>query len=244
MNTWFFKKSNFAQWLPRLQAHRGYCLAGAPENSLASIQKALELDYPMAEFDVRITKDGELILNHDPIIDGHVIKTSTFEFLSTFRKLETLDQIFQWLMSVKEKDFKLNVELKSRSVFRADLEKATCLLVQKYGLQSRVMISSFNPMSLAWVRFYDSKIYRGLLLTFENEKGNHWIIKKMFLNILAAPHGLNLRFQDWSAEMFKGIGPKFPVVLWTCNDLKFYKEVKSQIHGIISDEITPADLDK
>jgi glycerophosphoryl diester phosphodiesterase len=40
----------------------------APENTLASIQKALDYRVDAIELDVRVTKDGVCILHHDPFI--------------------------------------------------------------------------------------------------------------------------------------------------------------------------------
>src|SRR4051794_23219650 len=45
-------------------AHRG-ARAFAPENTLESIGKAAQLGCPMAEIDVHLSKDGELIVIHD-----------------------------------------------------------------------------------------------------------------------------------------------------------------------------------
>ena len=50
--------------LPRIIGHRG--VAGhAPENTLASIREAAAMGLVWVEFDVMMTKDGELVLIHD-----------------------------------------------------------------------------------------------------------------------------------------------------------------------------------
>ncbi|MBR6648270.1 MAG: glycerophosphodiester phosphodiesterase family protein [Bacteroidaceae bacterium] len=50
-------------------AHRGASGNGAPENSLAAIRESLQLGVDMIEVDVRLTKDGELVVCHDAKID-------------------------------------------------------------------------------------------------------------------------------------------------------------------------------
>jgi glycerophosphoryl diester phosphodiesterase len=50
--------------LPRVIGHRGAC-AYAPENTLASIRKAAALGTRWVEFDVRLTRDDDLVLMHD-----------------------------------------------------------------------------------------------------------------------------------------------------------------------------------
>lgn len=50
--------------LPHIIGHRGAC-AHAPENTLASIRKAAALGARWVEFDVRLTRERDLVLMHD-----------------------------------------------------------------------------------------------------------------------------------------------------------------------------------
>lgn len=50
-------------------AHRACWVEGAPENSLAAISLCASLGVDMAEIDVARTRDGELVLMHDTILD-------------------------------------------------------------------------------------------------------------------------------------------------------------------------------
>jgi glycerophosphoryl diester phosphodiesterase len=45
-------------------AHRGYA-AGAPQNTIAAFTNAIDVGADMVEFDVRRTRDDELIVFHD-----------------------------------------------------------------------------------------------------------------------------------------------------------------------------------
>jgi len=56
------------QRLPRVIGHRG-AAAHAPENTLASIRKAAALGVRWVEFDVRLTRDGDLVLMHDDTLE-------------------------------------------------------------------------------------------------------------------------------------------------------------------------------
>jgi len=49
---------------PFISAHRGYS-AVAPENTLAALEAALAAGAHVAEIDVRLTRDGQLVLMHD-----------------------------------------------------------------------------------------------------------------------------------------------------------------------------------
>ena len=49
-------------------AHRGWSEA-YPENSMIAFQKAVELGVDQIEMDIRVTKDGELVVFHDLTVD-------------------------------------------------------------------------------------------------------------------------------------------------------------------------------
>ena len=63
-------------------AHRGaWKEAGNPQNSIASLQAAIKLGCHASEFDVHLTKDDTLVVNHDPEFYGMDIDTSTYKEL-------------------------------------------------------------------------------------------------------------------------------------------------------------------
>lgn len=242
--SFFYRKNNqIHQWLPRLQSHRGYCQNGAVENTLESIQQAFKLGYQMVEFDVRITQDNVLILHHDESFLNFEISRSLFQTIQNKKAISTLEEVLSWLSNNANKSLKLNIELKSKSIFQNKLESETVQLIQKYNLQKQVLISSFNPFSLFWVRVLDSSIYRALLVTQEIHPDNKWVLKKRLLNFLAYPDVLNLDYQDFEAEEFQKLTRSVPIVLWTCNDLVFFNKTKEKIFGIISDQITPNEFE-
>lgn len=69
----FLQISAFAQNKSvRLIAHRGGVVDSTyTENGLPALQKAIDENYAMIETDVRVTKDGVLIANHDPNFDRY-----------------------------------------------------------------------------------------------------------------------------------------------------------------------------
>ena len=50
--------------LPMIMAHRGYS-AAAPENTIEALQAAIDIGVQAVEFDVQMTKDGQIVLLHD-----------------------------------------------------------------------------------------------------------------------------------------------------------------------------------
>ena len=70
-------------------AHRG-AMEVKPENTLAAFREAVRLGAQMIEFDVRLTKDGHLVILHDPTVDRTTNGTGAVNDL-TFAQVRQLD---------------------------------------------------------------------------------------------------------------------------------------------------------
>ncbi len=67
-------------------AHRGAAKKNnLPENSIASLKEAIRLNCTGSEFDVRMTADDSLIINHDPHFNQLIIENSNFADLAAFK---------------------------------------------------------------------------------------------------------------------------------------------------------------
>jgi glycerophosphoryl diester phosphodiesterase len=67
----------------KIIAHRGaWKEFNLPENSIAALQKAIEIKAFGSEFDVRRTLDGKLVVNHDPTHFGDTIELNTYAALN------------------------------------------------------------------------------------------------------------------------------------------------------------------
>ena len=68
----------------KIIAHRGaWKEFNLPENSIAALQKAIEIKAFGSEFDVRRTLDGKLVVNHDPTHFGDTIELKTYAALNS-----------------------------------------------------------------------------------------------------------------------------------------------------------------
>ena len=67
-------------------AHRGFWKTeGSAQNSITALVKAAEAKVYGSEFDVQITSDGKLIVNHDAKFQGFVIAETPFSKLKKIR---------------------------------------------------------------------------------------------------------------------------------------------------------------
>lgn len=83
-------------------AHRGaWKKNGFPENSIASLREAIRMNCAGSEFDVRMTADDTLIINHDPAYQGLDIEKSTYAQLSAtkLKNGETIPTLREYLIS-------------------------------------------------------------------------------------------------------------------------------------------------
>jgi glycerophosphoryl diester phosphodiesterase len=64
-----------------LQGHRG-TRGHAPENTLAAFAKALEIGVTTLETDLAVTKDGILVLSHDPVLNPDIARGANGEWIT------------------------------------------------------------------------------------------------------------------------------------------------------------------
>lgn len=131
-------------------AHRGYWnCEGSAQNSIASLKKAQEINIYGSEFDVWITSDGVLIVNHDGTIGGLKIEDTPYAQLKDIQlknqeKLPTLESYL--LEGKKNKKTKLVLEIKSHSTKEKE-DKATAevvKMVNNLGLKKQVDYIAFS----------------------------------------------------------------------------------------------------
>lgn len=84
MNYWKQSKDNIY-----VAGHRGW-LEKYPENTIASFKGAIELGVDQIETDIRITKDGELVIFHDATVDRTTNGTGEVRDF-TLKELKELD---------------------------------------------------------------------------------------------------------------------------------------------------------
>ncbi|PWB71605.1 MAG: hypothetical protein C3F07_13550 [Anaerolineales bacterium] len=160
---------------PVIFAHRG-ASAHAPENTLAAFDLALTQGADGIELDVKLSADGHVVVIHDPTVDrttgahGNVKDITLAElraldagsfFSEQYKgeKIPTLEEVFE---TVGKRTF-INVELTNYNTPRDHLVETVCMLVKRFGLQKRVLFSSFFVSNLSRTRGYLPDVPRGLL---------------------------------------------------------------------------------
>ncbi|WP_268036216.1 glycerophosphodiester phosphodiesterase [Algoriphagus sp. PAP.12] len=132
-------------------AHRGAWKAnGLPQNSLASLNQAVELGCEGSEFDVWMTSDGKLVVSHDSDHDGIPIETTTLKELRKHRlsngeKIPTVEEYLK--KGMKQQGTKLIFEIKPSKISteRSEELAAKCVaLVKKLKAEKWVDYITFS----------------------------------------------------------------------------------------------------
>ncbi len=210
--------------------HRG-ARAYAPENTLASFKKALEINVDAIELDVRKTKDNQIIVIHDEDVkrttngEGLVGELTLKEIkeldAGDGEKIPTLDETLDFL----GKKVIVFVELKE-----AGIEKLVLSIVCDKGLEKNVVIVSFLEGALKKVRELDKDIELGLI--YAKHKNPLKTALELKANYLLALY----RFTH-TANVEKAHESGLKVVVWTINSPEEAAEyAKKGVDGIASDK--------
>ena len=135
---------------PKVIAHRGYWKCeGSAQNSLAALQKSEEVKVWGSEFDVLMTADGRLVVNHDDFIGGYRIETTKYEKIrdKKLKNGETLPLLEQYLTTGKKfQDLILVLEIKPHKNKKQEAKavKRIVRMVQDMKMEEQVHYISFS----------------------------------------------------------------------------------------------------
>ncbi|MDR0956094.1 MAG: glycerophosphodiester phosphodiesterase [Candidatus Nomurabacteria bacterium] len=157
--------------------HRGGLAEnGAVENTVEQMRRGVELGLTAVEFDLRTTRDGFVVVNHDPwlLCDKTVLiaRTNLQDLKKRTRRagydIATLDEMLAALAKMKTNDgapIKLDIEFKRLSAIRPAL-KILKKHLKSLNRTSRppIVFSSFWPLQLLRLKRLAPQVPRALLL--------------------------------------------------------------------------------
>lgn len=160
---------------PLLWAHRG-ASAHALENSLAAFALAAEHGADGVELDVRLCRTGEVVVFHDRTLERLVGRNDVVASLALaeLRRIDvrgspipTLDDALDVALGA---GLAVNVELKGDVPSRKELVRAVATLLGRRspGALERILVSSFRPEMLLWLRATFVRVPGAFLFDPEN----------------------------------------------------------------------------
>jgi glycerophosphoryl diester phosphodiesterase len=150
---------------PLVLGHRG-ASAHAGDNTIEAFEKAVAHGADGVELDVRFTADGAVMLHHDPDIGemGPLVHHNYATIRTTHPEIPTLDEALAVLG-----DLVINVEIKNSPIDpdydpTHEMARVVARWVTVNDIHDRVVVSSFNPDTVAAVRVADDTILTAQLV--------------------------------------------------------------------------------
>lgn len=233
---------------PLIIGHRGIPSL-APENTMEGYKLAYEKGADILENDIYISKDGHLVIMHDPTLDRTTTGTGnvedyTLEQLRAFKankqfpaaypdaRIPTLSEFFD---EFQDKDVVHFVEIKS---YNPETVDALVQLIQEKGVEDQVVVISFNDQQLKLLGEKMPAMSMGFLTGGYANEAN---VNKSLRESLKVIQNLNTTFNT----SYSGVGPKFMEAAkhrgmtlwpWTFRDLnETMKYYAMGTHGLTTD---------
>ncbi|MCA0756987.1 DUF1080 domain-containing protein [Paenibacillus sp. N4] len=197
---------------PLIIGHRGIPSL-APENTLEGFKLAFEKGADVIENDIYISKDGHLVIMHDPTLTRTTTGTGnvedyTLEQLKTFKAnkqfpetypnagIPTLAEVFD---EFKNKDILHFVEIKS---YKPETVEALVKLIKEKGVEDQVVVISFSDQQLKLLGEQMPEMSMGFLT---GGYASETSVNKSLRETLKVIQSLNTTFNT----SYPGVGPKF-----------------------------------
>ena len=229
---------------PLVWAHRG-ASAYAPENTMASFEKAVKMHADGIELDIQQTRDNRIVVIHDETLERTStgkgwVKDHTLPELRAFNynyakkfpdaaraDIPLMEEVFELIAPTA---LTINIELKTGVVFYPDLEGKILKMTERYGMENRVIYSSFNHYTIQKIHLMDPQAKVGLLYS------DGYIDMPSYGRQLGAdalhPAIYNLQYPDY---MKKCREYGLDVNTWTINKKEYMQLcVQMGVHAIIT----------
>ncbi|GAB0155230.1 glycerophosphodiester phosphodiesterase [Chryseobacterium sp. Alg-005] len=218
-------------------AHRGYWQSQPPttENSLKALENAQQLKIYGSEFDVRMTKDGVLVVNHDEHHGKMEVSETNFKQLAELKlsngeKFPTLKDYLK--QGKKDKSLKLIVEIKPAKTkeLENELVAKTIKLIKELKLESQSEYISFSLNICKEIK----RVEPTFKVQYLNGELSPEQIKAEGLDGMDYHYSVFAKNPTWISEA-KALG--LITNAWTVNDITVYEQLKNQGIGFITTNI-------
>lgn len=248
---------------PLIIAHRG-ASASAPENTLAAFRQAIKDGAEGIEFDVRLARDGAVVVFHDATL-GRLTAQKNLVSSLTAAQLQKID-VGSWFnrrkMSLLTGDFSgetiptlqtaldfladfkglLYIELKCREAEIERLSKAVCEVISGSHLLPQMIVKSFQLETIPHIRRHCPKVKTAALFApkimtiLRKEKRLVNIAHEIGADMISVHFSLATRKLMKKAEK-----RNLPVTIWTADNPRWVKRaVDLGLFAVITND--PANL--
>lgn len=226
----------------RYIAHRGLHGGDIPENSMAAFEAAAEKGLAV-ELDVRLTKDGKLVVFHDSSlmrmcgVEGEVGEF-TAEQLGAFTLGESYERIPLFKDVLKSIDGRVPLLIEIKNCDFGNIEPRVKRLLK--GYKGSFAVQSFDPRTVLWFRLFAPDMCRGQLISTKRFGS---VFQYMARTISALPIvWKHITKPDFIAADIRTLSPGMveeirsagiALLVWTVRDGKAHDKGKALADGMI-----------
>jgi len=218
-------------------AHRGYFQTNPPttENSVRALQNAQKLKIYGSEFDVRMSRDGVLVINHDEHHGKMEISETDFKELSKVKLSngENYPTLKDYLKVGKlDKSLKLIVEIKPAKTAELENEmvEKTIRMIREMKLEHQCEYISFSLNICKQIK----KLAPDFKVQYLNGELSPQQIKEHGLDGMDYHYSIFQKNATWISEA-KALG--LITNSWTVNDITIFEDLKHQGIGFVTTNI-------
>lgn len=225
-------------------AHRGLHNETMPENSLVAFDNACNHGFAI-ELDVRLSKDGEVVIFHDynlKRICGEDINLNTltldelknYQLCGTKHTIPTLKEALKLINGRSP----IVIELKPQKR-KEHLEEKVYEILKKYPYD--IAIKSFNPFSVLWFKKHAPEVPRGMLAGYLKDikmpNIYKYLIKRLKFFNLIKPDFISYDFNDLPNKYVSS--KNVPVLTWTIRSKEQEKQAFEFANNVIFEDYIP-----
>lgn len=213
-------------------AHRG-ASAYEPENTIRSFERAYQLGADFVELDVRLSRDGRLVVIHDESVDRTtngfgLVRDLTLNELKVLdagkgEKIPTLTEVLEFFSDAKHRFF---IEAKEQG-----LEGKLLQAIIDHDAQDKVVITSFYHTSLRKIAGRRKDIKCGVIFSCQPVKPEKLAIDAKATILLPRSKYVNAEMVNRAHEN------NLIIIPWPVNDRKEAKKmIDLDVDGIVTDK--------
>ncbi|UUZ94779.1 hypothetical protein LJK87_09770 [Paenibacillus sp. P25] len=235
---------------PLITAHSG--CEGTPDHTMLSLETALRLGADVVEEDIRVTRDGVLVLAHDDAVrlpDGSEYRISRTlyddlreleiavrhgELESTIRllRLEEILPLIQAFGKIINLDLKVDESIEPVSV-----------VIEKNGLYDQAILSGCEIDRALQVQRFNPKLRKLLnadIQLFHTLEYMDAVIQTCEDALRASCFGINIHYQYVRPESLQAAEERnLPVCVWTINEVPEMKRfIEAGVHSITTRSVS------
>lgn len=216
------------------------------ENTIPSFQKAVDQGAEGLEFDVRLSKDGQIVVFHDTdlkrlssrsekinklsLTELHAVELNKSGAQQENVYIPSLNDLLPFFNQVKV----INIEIKSDGLLKGhNILEPLIQFLDKHNIDDKCIVSSFNPLILMKLRITRPHTVIGFL--YNRKKIFHgW--GNMIWMFRVQPENLHIHYSlldHWIVKWARKKG--MHINSYTINDKKVFNE--ANIDGVFTDNI-------